>query len=65
MFVWTHVDMVGIHPEVMYHWLNIDPQVKLVSHKQRALDLNRYKALQDVVDRLLKIGFIRDTYYPD
>ena len=33
--------------------------------KQRALDADRYKALQDVVDCLLKIGFIRESYYPD
>ena len=25
VFVWTHADMVGIHPEVMCHLLNIDP----------------------------------------
>ena len=52
VFAWTHTDMVGIHPEVMCHWLNIDPQAKLVCQKQRALDANRYKAFQDEVDRL-------------
>ena len=25
VFAWTHVDMVGIHPEIMCHRLNIDP----------------------------------------
>ena len=38
--------MVGIHPEIMFHWLNINPQVKPVGQKQRALDTDRYKALQ-------------------
>ena len=33
--------------------------------KRRVLDADRYKALQDEVDRLLKIGFIRESYYPD
>ena len=64
MFAWTHADMVGIHPEVMCH-LNIDSQAKLVHQKWRALDADHYKALQDEVDRLLKIGFIRESYYPD
>ena len=41
MFTWTHVDMVGIHPKVMCHRLNIDPQAKLVRQKCRALDANR------------------------
>ena len=30
VFTWTHADIMGIHPEVMCHQLNIDPQVKLV-----------------------------------
>ena len=59
VFAWTHATMVGIHPEVMCHWLNIDPLAKPVHQKRRALDADRYKALQDKVDRLLKIRFIR------
>ena len=30
VFAWTYIDMVGIHPDVMCHRLNIDPQLKLV-----------------------------------
>ena len=33
VFAWTHVDMVGIHPKVMCHRLNIDPQAKPVHQK--------------------------------
>ena len=33
--------------------------------KRRVLDTDCYKALQDEVDSLLKIGFIRESYYPD
>ena len=33
--------------------------------KWRVLDADRYKALQDEVDHLLKIGFIKESYYPD
>ena len=33
VFAWIHADMVGIHPEIMWHWLNIDPQAKLVHQK--------------------------------
>ena len=65
VFAWTHADMVRIHPEIMCHRLNIDLQAKPVHQKQRALDANRYKALQDEVDRLLKIGFIRESYFFD
>ena len=33
--------------------------------KRRALDADCYRALQDEVDHLLKIGFIRESYYPN
>ena len=52
-------------PEIMCHRLNIDRQAKPVHQKLRALDAYHYKALQDEVDHLLKIGFIRESYYPD
>ena len=29
VFAWTHVDMVGIHPDVMCHKLNIDQRILL------------------------------------
>ena len=65
VFGWTHADMVGIHHEVICHWLNIDPQEKPVCQKQRVLDTDRYKALQDEVNCLLKIWFIRESYFPN
>ena len=58
VFAWTHTDMVGIHPDIMCHKLNIDSNVNSVRKKQRALDGNLYQALQEKVDKLLKIGFI-------
>ena len=64
MFAWMHAGMVGIHPKIMCHYLNIDPQAKPVRQNWKALDANHYKALHDDVDRLLKIGFIRESYYP-
>ena len=33
VFKWRHADMVGIHPEIMCHQLNIDPQAKPVCQK--------------------------------
>ena len=45
VFAWTHADIVGIHPEVIYHRLNIDQQAKPVCQKKKELDANRYKTL--------------------
>ena len=56
---------MGSHPEVMCYRLNIDPQAKPMRQKRRVLDVDRYKVLQDEVDHLLKIGFIRESHYHD
>ena len=60
-----HVDTVRIHPEIMCHRLNIELQGKPMHQKQIAMDTDRYNALQDERDRLLKIKFIRESYYHD
>ena len=45
VFAWTYANMVGIHPNVMCHRLNIAPQEKPVRQKRRELDVDRYKVL--------------------
>ena len=63
VFAWTHEDMVGIHPNVMYHQLNISPDFKPIQQKRRAIEAKRYKALKDEVNKLLNIGFVRESFY--
>ena len=63
VFVWTHKDMVGIRPNVMCHRLNISPDFKPILQNSRAMDTERYKALKDEVDKLLDIGFVRESFY--
>ena len=41
------------------------PASEAMAQKLRVLDADCYKALQDEVDCLLKIGFIRKSYYFD
>ena len=57
------MDMVGIHPDVMCHRLNISPDFKPVRQKRRAMGAKRYKALKDEVDKLLDIDFIQESFY--
>ena len=57
--------MTGIAPEVTCHKLNTDPTFKLVRQKQRRLGADRTKAVQDEVERLLKVGLIKEVQYPE
>ena len=50
---------------VASHDLNVDPTFKPIKQKQRKLGPERAKAVNDEVDKLLKIGSILDVQYPD
>lgn len=64
VFVWRHEDTVGIDPKVSCHHLKIDPKVAPHRQKRRALNLERYEALKEEVQKLIKNGFIREVIYP-
>ncbi|XP_074351903.1 uncharacterized protein LOC141691055 [Apium graveolens] len=65
VFAWNHSNMVGIDPEVICHHFNIDPNHKGVRQKQRAVSGERAITLAEEVDRLLDVGLIRESFYPD
>ncbi|XP_074356266.1 uncharacterized protein LOC141695965 [Apium graveolens] len=65
VFAWSHSDMVGIDPEVMCHRLNIDLKHKGVRQKRRAVSGERDVALAEKVERLLDVGLIRESFYPE
>ena len=64
-FAWSAVDMPGIDPSIICHELNVDPSFKPMKQKRRKLGVERAKAVNDEVDKLLKIGSIREVQYPD
>ncbi|XP_063948153.1 uncharacterized protein LOC135152236 [Daucus carota subsp. sativus] len=64
VFAWSHEDMVGIDPAVMCHHLNVDPSKKGARQKRRPISGERAEALQEEVDRLLKAGLVKESFYP-
>ena len=46
------------------HSLSIDPSVRPVIQRRRKMNEERANAAKDEVDRLLRIGFIREVQYP-
>ena len=57
--------MLGINIKVASHNLNVDPTFEPVKQKRRKLGPERAKAVNDEVDKLLKIGSIHEVQYPD
>ncbi|XP_024004920.1 uncharacterized protein LOC112082059 [Eutrema salsugineum] len=64
-FAWTAEDMPGISIDVTCHKLNVDPTFKPIKQKRRKLGPERAKAVNDEVERLLKVGSIAEDKYPD
>ena len=57
--------MIGIHPSVAFHRLNILPSSRPVRKKVRRFHPDRQKIIRDEVDKLLEVGFIREVEYSD
>ena len=55
--------MKGVDPELMCHRLNINSRVPTRRQKRRPLDPKRAQALKDEVDKLIRVGFIREVKY--
>ena len=65
VFVWTHFDMLEIHPSVASHQLNIIPSLRPIRQRVRRFHPERQKIIQVEVDKLLAVGFIREVKYLD
>jgi hypothetical protein len=65
VFAWSHEDMPGISPERIVHVLNVDPAARPVRQKRRKFAPERIEAITVEVEKLLKVQFIEEVYYPD
>lgn len=56
--------MLRVDPDIAYHKLDINPNVKLVKQKSRCMNLDCRAHVQAEVDRLLIVIFIKEAMYP-
>lgn len=57
--------MPGIDHFVIVHHLEVDLDKKPVRQKKRTFSAERFVALAEEVEKLLKAGFIREIEYPE
>ena len=55
--------MLVIHPKVIAYRLNVNPSYKPVWRKIRSFNLERYEAIVEEFNKLLKARFIREVHY--
>src|SRR3954462_13438224 len=59
VFAWSPSDMPGIDPSVISHHLSIKPEYKFVQQNKRNLGIDRQRAAEEEVDRLVEADFVR------
>ena len=65
VFAWKQADMGGINPTVITYRLNISPSFKLIKEKRRSFTVQRQKAINEEVGKILQAGAIREVEYPE
>ena len=65
VFAWKQEDMGGINPTVITHRLNVSPSFRPVKQKRRIFALERQKAINEEVGKLLRENAIREVEYPE
>ena len=65
VFAWAHSDMSWISPSIAFHQLNILSTSKPVRQKIRRFHPDRQKVIQEEIEKLLEVGFIREVEYPE
>ena len=63
VFAWLGKDMPGVSPEVITHRLNVDPTCRPMKQKRRNFALDRSRAIEEEISKLLEAGFIREVQY--
>jgi len=63
MFAWTPADMPGVSPDVITHRLSIFKEVRPISQKKRDVGDEKRLAAKEEAEKLLLVGFIRETRY--
>ena len=65
VFSWKQEDMGGVDPTVITHKLNVNPSFKLIKQKRRSFSLERQKAINEEVGKLLQEKAIREVEYAE
>ena len=63
VLAWQPYDMPGIDAEVMCHRLYIDKKIKSVKQKPRRAAPKKVNAVEEEVQKLLKVGTIREAQF--
>ncbi|XP_039169970.1 uncharacterized protein LOC120294106 [Eucalyptus grandis] len=65
IFAWTYADMPGLDPSIVEHCLPTNPDMRPKKQKLRRTKPELSKKIEEEVMKLLKVGFIEVSQYPE
>ena len=63
-FAWSYAEMPGLDPKIAVHKLNLQENVKPVKHGQRRFRPDVMDKIEQEVQKLKNVGFIREEQHP-
>ncbi|KAA0043322.1 uncharacterized protein E6C27_scaffold110G002330 [Cucumis melo var. makuwa] len=64
VFAWSYKEMSGLDPKVVVHRLAIKPEHRPVKQAQRRFRPELISQIEEEVNKLIEVGFIREVKYP-
>lgn len=65
VFAFSKKDLIEVSPKVAEHWLNMDLGKRLVKYKLRSFSAQKVEIMRTEVDKLLKVGQIREIQFSE
>ncbi|KAI5343619.1 hypothetical protein L3X38_011495 [Prunus dulcis] len=65
MFTWSPFDMLGIDPDIICHWLHVNPASKPVVQNKHNFAPERVVIIEAEIDKLLVVEFIEEVSYSE
>ena len=63
VFAWLHADTPGILPELVEHRLSVRESCRSIRQRLRRFHPIKQELIKQEVDKLLEVGFIKETQY--
>lgn len=64
VFAWEMLDLFVVDPEVMSHWLSVNPAVRPIQQRRRNYNDERLIVMEEEVQKLLRVDVITEMQYP-
>ncbi|XXG53393.1 hypothetical protein AAC387_Pa03g1488 [Persea americana] len=64
-FAWSYAEMPGLDPKIAVHKLNLQANIKPVKQGQRIFRPNVMDKIEQEVQKLKNVGFIREEHHPE